>query len=191
MAEKNPDELGCAACGRPMRRSLKHPDSRFCSQRCVNIGRRRPTLQERFIARVDRRGDDECWPWTGPTNRGGYGRMLWIDGRQHGAHRIAFELAFGWTLESGVVCHSCDNPICCNPHHLWLGTVADNNKDRAIKGRSCVGVRHHSARLSDTQVVEIRKATGVTLAVLAERYGVSTSTIHGIRTGRKRARVAA
>jgi len=41
--------------------------------------------------------------------------MLWSDGQQHGAHRIAFELAFGWTLKSGVVCHKCDNPACCNP----------------------------------------------------------------------------
>ena len=192
MPEKNPDELGCQSCGGPIRRNAKHSNARFCSQRCVNLGRRRPTLAERFHARVDRRGGpEECWPWVGAVNRGGYGRMLWTDGHQHGAHRIAFELAFGWTLAHAVVCHSCDNPRCCNPTHLWLGTVADNNKDRAAKGRSCRGMRHHSARLSDADVIAIRAAKGVTLSALAGKYGVSISTVHGIRTGRKRSGVAA
>ena len=191
--EKDPNEIGsgCEACGGPMHRTPRHPNSRFCSRRCVNIGRRRPTLHERFMALVDRRDGDDCWPWKGALNRQGYGRMLWIDGHQHGAHRIAFEIAFGWTLPGAVVCHHCDNPKCCNPKHLWMGTVADNNKDRAEKGRSCTGTRHHSARLTETQVREIRAIKGSTLSVIAQRYGVSISTIHGIRSGRKRARVAA
>lgn len=186
--KRDENEIGaCEVCRVPLHRQ----GQRFCSARCVNFGRSRPTPEQRFMARVEKRGVDECWPWTGPLNRGGYGRMLWRDGHEHGAHRIAFELAFGWTLKGGVVCHHCDNPQCCNPRHLWIGTVADNNKDRATKGRSCTGSRHHSARLSDDDVRAIRAADGLTLVTLAKSYGVDISTIHGIRTGRKRAGVAA
>lgn len=114
--------------------------------------------------------------------------MKWHDGRQHAAHRLAFELTYGWILERGVVCHKCDNPPCCNPRHLWLGTVGDNNRDRHEKGRTFRGTAHHSARLTDEQVREIRETPG-RLVTLALKYDVSISTIWAIRRHKKRTAV--
>jgi hypothetical protein len=175
----------CEACGTPMRRQRNHPTTRFCSRSCANVGRRRPSLEERFRARIDVRGAAECWPWTGPLSRG-YGRMKWTDGAQHGAHRIAYALAYGWPAPDILICHTCDQASCCNPAHLWVGTALDNNRDRAAKGRSCTGSRHHSYRLTDDQVREIRAVRGETLLSIATRYSVATTTVHGIRRGTKR-----
>ena len=90
-------------------------------------------LAERFFAMVDFSG--ECWMWTGPRNSDGYGRVKDEDGRTVGAHRVALMLA-GVDLAGFMVCHSCDEPGCVRPSHLFLGTAADNARDRNAKGRS-------------------------------------------------------
>lgn len=91
---------------------------------------------ERFWSKVDRRGPDECWPWKGSRNPDGYGSFSY-QGRQARAHRMAWMLANGAVPEAGkLICHSCDNPPCCNPAHLWPGTPSDNMKDCYAKGRA-------------------------------------------------------
>jgi hypothetical protein len=89
----------------------------------------------KFQGKVDRRQPDECWPWTGTRNDKGYGRAR-ARGRQYPAAQIA------WSIQNGVMfpvgkmaCHSCDNPPCCNPKHIWVGTHDDNMADAAAKGR--------------------------------------------------------
>ena len=104
-------------------------------------------MKKRFWSKVDQRGPDECWPWTASTN-GGYGAFgakLFGEKkmRVHRAHRVAFFLATGVAPDDLVVCHSCDNPPCCNPAHLWLGTQADNNRDMSIKGRNGMTRKTH------------------------------------------------
>lgn len=106
---------------------------------------------ERFFRYVDRRGDNECWPWR-KARVGGYGVFNVKPRRQLKAHRIAYFLATG--SEPGVlcVCHHCDNPPCCNPAHMFLGTVGDNNADKGRKGRAPSGdnswTRKHPERLA-------------------------------------------
>jgi hypothetical protein len=95
-----------------------------------------PTLEERFWRRVDRRGPDECWPWTGHLGVDGYG-VLWRRRRVLvRAHRLSLQFKLGRDLPSEVcACHTCDNRVCVNPAHLVEGTRADNNRDMFAKGR--------------------------------------------------------
>lgn len=95
----------------------------------------RQPLPDRFWSKVAKRGPDECWPWTGATNQRGYGRIKY-DGRFHMAHRLAWSFHHERPIPAGLLaCHSCDNPGCVNPKHIWLGTDADNMADKVAKGR--------------------------------------------------------
>ncbi|USE78954.1 HNH endonuclease [Cupriavidus gilardii] len=121
-------------------------------------------------------GSEGCWPWLGAVDKDGYGYV----GRLR-AHRIAYALSAGIGLSPGqVVMHFCDNPICCNPRHLALGTQKANVADRVAKGRSAAGERNGRSKLSVDDVIEIRSCGG-SLATVAERYGVDKSTVRDIR----------
>jgi len=134
--------------------------------------------------RVERRGPDDCWPWTGPQNNKGYGQMR-VHYRQHPVHRLAFQDATG--VEPGALCvlHRCDNPPCCNPAHLFLGTRGDNNRDCAAKRRNQFGSRHHAAKLTEAAVAQIRArwAAGEQGIALAADYGVTPQMISYIVRG--------
>ena len=93
------------------------------------------SARDRLLSKINQRGPDECWPWRGGIGTWGYG-TFWMDGRNINASRAAYLLLVGRADSSQVVCHRCDNPACCNPAHLWLGTQADNLKDCRRKGRS-------------------------------------------------------
>lgn len=129
---------------------------------------------ERFWEKVDVRGPDECWPWTATKNNDGYGRFR-LDGRLVQAHRLACEFARG---EAGVeTCHTCSNPSCCNPNHLYAGTHSSNMFDRGCKG--------HSRKLTAEQVWAIRAActAGDKHKDVAAKFGVHVGTISGIVRG--------
>lgn len=107
-----------------------------------------------FWSHVDKRGPDECWLWTGTRwKNGGYGRFS-----QFKAHRIAYELTNGPISALTLVRHGCDNPPCCNPRHLVLGTSLENMTDKRVRGRSAQqwGERHGLAMLSDVECDDIR-----------------------------------
>jgi len=137
-----------------------------------------------------------CWVWVGARNQG-YG---WVGyhGKQETAHRVAYILSKGEIPNGLVVRHTCDNRPCCNPDHLLLGTVADNNRDMWERKRGKTpltldqaGERNLSAKLTAFQVSEIReryanrKTTHTTLVALAIEYGVSQSCIHLIVTNQR------
>lgn len=129
----------------------------------------------------------ECWPWHGRRNYLGY-PVVWGDGKSHLGHRRVYELFYGLPFYSlhrhQVVMHTCDNPSCCNPLHLRLGTQAENVADRDRKGRhrTATGTAHHAAKLNEDAVREIRETRG--WKALSEKYGVSRSTIYMVRQGK-------
>lgn len=149
----------------------------------------RPSCAERFWLRVDRSaGPDACWPWLGSRHGFGYG-WFWCEGKNQGAHRVAIELHRGRLLVPGeVVRHAvCDNPPCCNPAHLSVGSTIDNIADKVARRRHSHGESHHAHRLSRDKADEIRRryaAGGTTLAALAAEHGVTAQAIWCITSGR-------
>jgi hypothetical protein len=138
---------------------------------------------ERFWLNVDVRGQDECWIWTGAINERGYGRAYWSSTmRSHGCHRIAWMLKRGPIPHGMLVLHSCDNPPCCNPDHLRLGTAGDNAKDRVDRGHQPKGASVPISKLTDEDVKMMREmyATkpNTTIIELANTCGVSYHTAY-------------
>ncbi len=135
----------CIDCGAPYAEGLGFARDRCkrCYSRTRHAGALNTPAERRMMAerravnfwrKVRRGAPDECWPWEG-NRRNGYG--VFVFGRKaHAAHRFAFEVVHGDVPGGLGVLHSCDNPPCCNPAHLWAGTQIENIADRDAKGRS-------------------------------------------------------
>jgi CENP-B N-terminal DNA-binding domain len=159
----------------------------------VNEVNRHTRQRNRFWARVDKHGPTirpelgPCWLWLGNKDRQDYG-MLKIDGVTVRAHRYSFYLHYSvWPVPCGL--HHCDNPPCCNPAHVFEGTVSDNNKDAANKHRSnwISGSKHVESKLTEPQVIAIRQRVtkGEVQRSLAKEYGVCPATICDIVSKKK------
>lgn len=147
-------------------------------------------VSDRFWAKVERRGNRECWPWLAGKRSGkGYGTFKFESFKTVAASRMAY--ALWWRQDPGplVVMHTCDNPACCNPAHLVLGTVADNSADMVAKGRwrgrDSSGTKNPMARLTEDDVREIKRriAAGHKNTHIGADYGVTHSLISAIRRG--------
>lgn len=171
---------------------------KFCSQRC-NGAQRKRSLADRLWGQVTK--TESCWLHQGSKNSRGYGRVG-SDDHGHGmrlAHRVAWEVTYGPIPAGLSVLHRCDNPACCRPDHLFLGTQSDNMRDMVTKGRHAAqrypdqlprgdrhwssqhpewvrrGEGHGQAKLTADDVRAIRRlhAEGNTLASIAARFGMS------------------
>lgn len=138
-----------------------------------------------FWAKVDTRSADGCWPWQGHCDDHGYGRVG-IDSRLDYAHRVAWRWAFGAIPGGMHVLHRCDNPPCVRPGHLFLGTVGDNMRDRAAKGRSARGGRRRPTHPETVAAIRRRLAVGQSQRSIGLELGVPQPTVNQIATGRRR-----
>lgn len=146
-------------------------------------------------SKVDKRGEDECWNWMGYKNEDGYGRVQ-IKEWAYFAHRVIFDLVNPGIIklnapksydETGFLLHTCDNPSCCNPKHLWVGTHAQNMADKVAKNRqkkfpTDTGPR---CKLTMQQAREARKLRkeGIPTRELARRFGVSLPSMKTLIRG--------
>lgn len=153
----------------------------------------RSDVAVRFWARVDNRGNENCWPFLGAHTTDGYGHFQ-VGSRRDGsrrmvyAHRLAWELTHGKIPQGQLACHKCDQPSCCNPSHLFLGSSADNVADMDAKGRRVAtamkGERHGRAKLTDDDVRNIRRIAGhESRRSTSIRFGVTEKTIGSIQRG--------
>lgn len=163
---------------------------RFCSTQCHDLYRA-GDLADRFWSLVDKSGGpDACWPFQGCTIESGYGHIK-FRGVTHKAHRLAYDFTHDVPLGDLFGCHTCDNPPCCNPKHIFPGTTQDNTLDMIAKGRHTVGARNGNAILNDDIVREIRSLHGtISVQQIAERFGTAVSTIEGIVSHRSWKHVA-
>ena len=158
---------------------------------------------KRFWSKVAVAGPNDCWEWKGwKSSPGGYGKFD-LRGKKLRAHRVAFAITNGSFFPSLKLCHSCDNPPCCNPAHLFLGTTGDNQADAENKGRWIkkpskpkpppkpkyhfpIGEKHHNAKLVPSDILEICELAkmGLCQRAIAKRFHVSQRNVCSILQGK-------
>lgn len=141
------------------------------------------------------RSEDECWPYKGQafasngTGRLKYGQLQY-KGKKWRAHRFAASLCVDKLPAGLYVCHACDNPLCMNPAHLFIGSPSDNVDDKMNKGRhrAAKGEKNGQATVTDAQVDEIRSLAraGVAQRIIAARYSISQPLVSMIKNNRTR-----
>jgi len=149
---------------------------------------------ERFWSKVNVKGPNDCWEWIG-ARTAGYGMLMTAGNTTLRANRIATFLEYGPSdLDA---CHTCDNPPCCNPRHLFWGTKCQNLQDASRKGRCSLqryphlaqGEKNNSAKLTVAAVAEIKRSDESS-RLAALRFGVCRSSIKNIRSGKTWGHVA-
>ena len=148
-------------------------------------------------SKVDKRGPDDCWPWTGLVEKSGYGRT-WINDAGYYAHRVIFDLVNPGQIElrapankkaKGFLMHSCDNRVCCNPAHLKVADLAENNRDCDEKGRRVMpsGANHHRSVFTDQEIEQVMQMMreGKSARMIAEAMQKKYATIKSFLYRRK------
>ena len=203
-----PKGMRCKTCGKIFYITTSQPKRKYCSVKCIrspfNIAeyskskkgtgfwatatkdekwKRIKSSFERLVIK-----NENCWEWKNATDGNGYGRIYLGSRRALLAHRVSYLIHKGEIPDGLFVCHSCDNPTCTNPLHLFLGTPKDNMQDCIKKGRKNVprGANHYNVKLTIDQAIKIKELTKLkyTQIRLSKMFNVSPSTIQNIVDGK-------
>lgn len=174
--------VSCRYCGAKRRVSrAMSPKYKYCDATCRALDN---TMERRYWRKVRVAGENDCWEWTGALLSDGYGTFT-VDNRPKRATHVAWFIEHGeWPREQ--MCHTCDNPRCVNPRHLYDADQSTNILDAYQKGRARRGENHGSAVLTEANVLEIWRmiADGRSDAEIAALFGVNHGTVYWIRVGR-------
>lgn len=176
----------CAGCGGTFFQNKEKGycnfhKAKFCGWDCYQASKK--FTPERavaaFWAKVDKRGPEDCWDWTGAKRWDGYGRLHYLR-KQTTANRVSYELANGPIAPGLTIMHTCDRPSCCNPAHLRAGTHSENMRDMSNKNRA------GGQKMTPDDIREIRRksAEGKTDRELAAEYNSVPRWIWAIRSRR-------
>lgn len=163
----------CITCAKEF--TPANPAQYYCKDLC------------RFESKFDKGAVNECWIWKFGKDSDGYGNFWRLSvGDSVRAHRFSYESYVGPIPPGLVICHTCDNPSCVNPNHLFPGTSLENTVDAKLKGRMCKGSRCHSALLTEETALEAKSylSQGCRGADIAAFLGVSKSTIYKLKNGK-------
>jgi len=140
---------------------------------------RQKTALSRLLSKILQ--NNNCWIFQGQCNKYGYG-LFWFEGKSQRAHRISYFLHKGKIPNGLIVCHSCDNPPCINPDHLFLGTRLHNNQDAVHKQRHAFGEKNGKAKITEEIAHAIKYADGKQYEI-AKRFGVTQPVVSKIKKG--------
>jgi hypothetical protein len=141
-------------------------------------------LAKHFEKRVIRKKG--CWDWSAKGKGSKYMRMDYARGEPRiSAHRYSYMIHKGEIPRGMFVCHSCDNPRCTNPDHLFLGTDKDNQSDKIKKNRQCHGESHRNSKIKTSDVIKIKKllSVGISGARISRDLNISIHIIYHIKHG--------
>lgn len=169
----------CETCGE----AAKGAHRLYCGKTGVDV--------PKFWAKMDKQANG-CWIWTGGKYNHGYGSVVWRfspkgRGKMIAASRAAWMVTHGPIPEGMQVCHRCDVPACCNPEHLFLGTITDNMRDMRSKGRRAMGEATKRHKLTEATVRTLQAIPPLfkeEIEELAAKYGVKPQTILNAALGR-------
>lgn len=139
-------------------------------------------VETRFWEKVKISEDDKCWEWLAGKFKDGYG-VFWFQNHTIRAHRFSWKLHYGYLSDDVLVLHKCDNPICVNPNHLFIGSHQDNMRDKHQKGHTAKGEKCGRSKLTLRQINEIRKLYSKgkrTQQSLSEQFGITQTQISNI-----------
>jgi HNH endonuclease len=155
----------------------------------VHLSDASKTLRQRFMALRGKPDSNGCMNWIGSLTGSGYGKIyfnhLWGRSKQIAAHRVAWVLDKGDLEPLDLVCHKCDNKLCVNPEHLFIGTPADNVRDMVQKDRH-FGAQWRATKLGEIDRVRDLKSAGVLQRDIARYLGISRTSVSYILSNRYR-----
>ena len=141
-------------------------------------------LPARIESKIMPEPNSGCWVWLGGTNQKNYGHIWSSELKRHErAHRMVYQILVGAIPAGKQLLHTCDNPYCVNPDHMFVGSNAQNRADSVAKGRHAKGESCGLAKLTEDQVRQIRRSSG-SAAYIGKQFGTCATNVYDIRNRR-------